>query len=159
MLTNQPVLSFYYLGSNILNTIDSMWGVYIGSISYLQMDWPWMPPGLLPVNMPLVVSTGPVLVQCWQHRPSTEPVLAHNGSSYWVSSTETHEKLIWAELRNETHFLFLNTTVFTTYKQPWIRRSHRQYNMRLTSARQWAPGRTSVWRIRKLSNVCDVMFY
>ena len=32
-----------------------------------------------PVNMPLVASTGPVLGQCWQHRPSTLPVLAHNG--------------------------------------------------------------------------------
>ena len=29
--------------------------------------------------MPLVASTGPVLVRCWQHRPSTGPVLAHNG--------------------------------------------------------------------------------
>jgi len=32
-----------------------------------------------PVNMPLVASTWPVLVRCWQHRPSTGPVLAHNG--------------------------------------------------------------------------------
>ena len=31
------------------------------------------------VNMPLVASTGPALVRCWQHRPSTGPVLAHNG--------------------------------------------------------------------------------
>ena len=29
--------------------------------------------------MLLVASTGPVLVRCWQHRPSTGPVLAHNG--------------------------------------------------------------------------------
>ena len=34
---------------------------------------------VIPVNMPLVASTGPVLVRCWQHRPSTGPVLAHNG--------------------------------------------------------------------------------
>ena len=27
------------------------------------------------VNMPLFASTGPVLVRCWQHRPSTVPVL------------------------------------------------------------------------------------
>ena len=33
----------------------------------------------IPVNMPLVASTGPVLVLCWQHLPSTSPVLAHNG--------------------------------------------------------------------------------
>ena len=33
----------------------------------------------IPVNMPLVASTGPVLVRCWQHRPSTGPVLAHSG--------------------------------------------------------------------------------
>ena len=32
-----------------------------------------------PVNMPLIASTGPVLVRCWQHLPSTGPVLAHNG--------------------------------------------------------------------------------
>ena len=31
------------------------------------------------VNMPLVASTGPVLVRLWQHRPGTGPVLAHNG--------------------------------------------------------------------------------
>ena len=31
-----------------------------------------------PVNMPLVGSTGPVLVRCWQHRTITGPVLAHN---------------------------------------------------------------------------------
>jgi len=30
-----------------------------------------------PVNLPLVASTGPVLVRCWQHRPSIGPVLAH----------------------------------------------------------------------------------
>jgi len=30
--------------------------------------------------MPLHASTGPVLVRCWQHRPSTGPVLAHNCS-------------------------------------------------------------------------------
>jgi len=29
--------------------------------------------------MPLVASTGPVLVRCCQHRPSTGPVLAHTG--------------------------------------------------------------------------------
>jgi len=29
--------------------------------------------------MPLVASTGPVLARCWQHRPSTGPVLARNG--------------------------------------------------------------------------------
>ena len=29
--------------------------------------------------MPLVASTGSVLVRCWQHRPSTGPVLATNG--------------------------------------------------------------------------------
>ena len=33
---------------------------------------------IFPVNMPLVASTGPVLVRCCQHRPSTGPVLAHN---------------------------------------------------------------------------------
>jgi len=27
----------------------------------------------------LVASTGPVLVRCWQHRPSTGSVLAHKG--------------------------------------------------------------------------------
>ena len=32
-----------------------------------------------PVNMPLVASIGPVLVRCWHYRPSTGPVLAHNG--------------------------------------------------------------------------------
>ena len=32
-----------------------------------------------PVNMPLVSSIGPVLVRCWQHWPSTGPVLAYNG--------------------------------------------------------------------------------
>ena len=32
-----------------------------------------------PVKMPLVASTGPVLVRCCQHRPSTGPVLAHTG--------------------------------------------------------------------------------
>ena len=31
------------------------------------------------LNMPLVASTGPVLVRCCQHRSSTGPVLAHNG--------------------------------------------------------------------------------
>ena len=35
--------------------------------------------GNIPINMPLCASTGPVLVQCCQHRPSTGPVLAHNG--------------------------------------------------------------------------------
>ena len=34
---------------------------------------------IYPVNMTLVASTGPVLVRCWQDRPSTGPVLAHNG--------------------------------------------------------------------------------
>ena len=34
---------------------------------------------MLPVNMPLAISTGPVLGRCWQHRPSTGPVLAYNG--------------------------------------------------------------------------------
>ena len=32
-----------------------------------------------PVNMPVWASTGPVLVQWWQHRPSTGPILAHYG--------------------------------------------------------------------------------
>ena len=32
-----------------------------------------------PVKMPLVASTGPVLVRCWQHQPRTGPVLATNG--------------------------------------------------------------------------------
>ena len=32
-----------------------------------------------PVNMPVWPSTGPFLVRCWQHRPSTGPVLAHYG--------------------------------------------------------------------------------
>ena len=33
----------------------------------------------IPVNMPLCASTGPVLVRCCRHRPSTGPVLATNG--------------------------------------------------------------------------------
>ena len=33
----------------------------------------------MPVSIPLVASTGHVLVRCWQHRPSTRPVVAHNG--------------------------------------------------------------------------------
>ena len=33
----------------------------------------------IPVNIPLVNSSWPVLVQCWQHRPSTGTVLAHYG--------------------------------------------------------------------------------
>jgi len=32
-----------------------------------------------PINRPLRTSTGPVLDRCWQHRPSTGPVLATNG--------------------------------------------------------------------------------
>ena len=32
----------------------------------------------IPVNMPVGARTGPVLVQCWQHRPSTGPVQARN---------------------------------------------------------------------------------
>jgi len=32
-----------------------------------------------PINMPLRASTGPVLVRCCQHRPSTGPVPARNG--------------------------------------------------------------------------------
>ena len=32
-----------------------------------------------PVNMPAWTSTGPVLVRCWQHWPSTGPELAHYG--------------------------------------------------------------------------------
>ena len=35
-----------------------------------------------PVNMPVGASTRPVLVRCWQHRPSTGPVLAHNGAMF-----------------------------------------------------------------------------
>ena len=55
-----------------------------------------------PVNMPLVASTGPVLVRCCQHRPSTGPVLAHNGMLmgkwvYWTASG-------WNE--NQTIFFF-----------------------------------------------------
>jgi len=49
-----------------------------------------------PVNMPLVASTGPVRVRCWQRRPSTDPVLAHNGMfmgdldiSKWVLDSST----------------------------------------------------------------------
>ena len=29
--------------------------------------------------MPVCASTGPVIGRCWQHQPSTGPVLAHNG--------------------------------------------------------------------------------
>jgi len=42
--------------------------------SWLLISWI-----IIPVNMPIVASTGPVLVRCWQHRPSIGPVLAHNG--------------------------------------------------------------------------------
>ena len=40
---------------------------------FLQYLWTYH------VNMPLVDATGPVLVRCWQHQPSTGPVLAHTG--------------------------------------------------------------------------------
>ena len=43
-----------------------------------------------PVNMPLRAGTGPVLVRCCQHWPSTGPVLVHNGMFMgvpWVSTT------------------------------------------------------------------------
>ena len=33
----------------------------------------------MPDHMPVCASTGPVLVLCYQHWPSTGPVLAHNG--------------------------------------------------------------------------------
>ena len=50
----------------------------------------------IPVNMPLFASTGPVLVRCWQHRPNTGPVLAHNGmfmGCYWsVIKTKWYEE-------------------------------------------------------------------
>ena len=36
----------------------------------------------IPVNMPVSASTGPVLVRCWQHWPSTGPVLADYGIVY-----------------------------------------------------------------------------
>ena len=32
-----------------------------------------------PVKMPVGASTGPLLGRCWQHRPTTGPVLAHTG--------------------------------------------------------------------------------
>ena len=35
--------------------------------------------GCSPVNIPLAASTGPVLSRCWQHRPSTGPVLTNDG--------------------------------------------------------------------------------
>ena len=33
----------------------------------------------IPIHIPLVASTGPVLDRCWQHLASTGPVLAHHG--------------------------------------------------------------------------------
>ena len=46
--------------------------------------------------MPLVASTGPVLVRCCQHRPSTGPVLAHNGmfTSCLLTSKLLHSFLL-----------------------------------------------------------------
>ena len=45
----------------------------------IRYMWPNQTHNSFPVNMPLVASTGPLLVRCWQHRTSTGPVLATNG--------------------------------------------------------------------------------
>ena len=51
-----------------------------------------------PVNMPLVASTGPVLVRCWQRRTSTGPVLAHNGM--FMGSRLAHFSKLQTRARN-----------------------------------------------------------
>ena len=68
----------YLLFYHILSILT--WDLISLRLGFGDLDTPFFP-----LNMPLVASTGPVLVRCWQHRPSTGPILAHNGMSMGLS--------------------------------------------------------------------------
>ena len=68
--------------------------------------------------MLLVASTGPVLVRCCQHRPSTGPVLAHNGMFMGMSGVLNGPSLV----QTQRGFGIKDLRISVAFKQIYLHR-------------------------------------